>query len=107
MTPPAPPGVGSPTPPEVSDELRRVVERWHQLPLDRALSRMPSVRIVVQRLADRVAGLRAVDSREVPDLGPAVVMDQLTVMVHELFAAQPGTDPAPVATELAGIRRSL
>lgn len=107
MTSPTSPGAGSPTPPEVSDELRRVVERWRQLPLDHALSRMPSVRLVVQRLADRVAGRRAVTPREVPDLGPAVVMDQLTVMVHELFAAEPDADPAAVAADLAGIRHSL
>lgn len=99
--------VGSPIPQEVSDELRRVVERWHQLPLDHALSRMPSVRVLVQALADRVAGSRGGPSRQVPDLGPAVVMDQLTVMVFDLFEAQPGTEPASVADELAGIRRSL
>jgi hypothetical protein len=29
------------------------------------------------------------------------------VMVHDLFAALPGTDPAAVADELAGIRRAL
>ncbi|MFD1054695.1 hypothetical protein [Terrabacter terrigena] len=95
----------------MSDELRRVVERWHQLPLDHALSRMPSVRLVVQRLADRVAGERGVPSREVPDLGPAVLMDQLAVMVHDLLAARPradaAADAAAVAAELAGIRRSL
>ncbi|HET7801202.1 MAG TPA: hypothetical protein VFL38_12325 [Humibacillus xanthopallidus] len=99
--------MGSPTPHEVSDELRRVVERWHQLPLDHALSRMPSVRVLVQSLADRVAGSRGAPARQVPDLGPAAVMDQLTVMVHDLFRARPGTDPAAVAEELAGIRRSL
>ena len=98
---------GSPTPQEVSDELRRVVERWHQLPLDHALSRMPSVRALVQRLADRVAGSRGVDAQPVPDLGPAVVMDQLAVMVLDLFRAEPDADPAEVADELAGIRRSL
>ncbi len=99
--------VGSPIPPEVSDELRRVVGRWHQLPFDRALSRMPSTRDLVQALADRVAGARGVEAQQVPDLGPAAVMDQLTVMVFDLFRAAPGTDPAAVADELAGIRRSL
>lgn len=84
-----------------------MVERWHQLPLDHALSRMPSVRLVVQQLADRVAGERGVAPREVPDLGPAVLMDQLTVMVHDLFVTQPDRDPAVVAEELAGIRHLL
>ncbi|WP_374968297.1 hypothetical protein [Terrabacter sp. BE26] len=103
----APSGVGSPTPQEVSDELRRVVERWHQLPLDQALSRMPSVRVLVQSLADRVAQACGGAPQPVPDLGPAVVMDQLSVMVFDLFRAAPATDPAVVADELAGIRRSL
>ncbi|MCU1536627.1 MAG: hypothetical protein JWP82_978 [Humibacillus sp.] len=84
-----------------------MVERWHQLPLDRALSRMPSVSALVQSLADRGAGARDLAPQPVPDLGPAVVMDQLAVMVHDLFAARPGTDPAVVAGELAGIRRTL
>lgn len=98
---------GSPTPQEVSDELRRVVERWHQLPLDHALSRMPSVRVLVQALADRVAGARGLDSPQVPDLGPAVVMDQLAVMVHDLFVTEPDADPGVVGEALAGIRRSF
>lgn len=84
-----------------------MVERWHQLPLDHALSRMPSVRVLVQSLADRVAGERGVAARPVPDLGPATVMDQLTVMVFELFRTRPATDPTEVADELAGIRRLL
>ena len=102
-----PQSAGSPTPHEVSVELGRVVERWHQLPLDHALSRMPSVRVLVQSLADRVAGARGVDPQAVPDLGAAAVMDQLTVMVHDLFRAQPGADAAAVAEELAGLRRAL
>src|SRR5829696_7589413 len=103
----APSRAGSPTPREVSDELRRVVERWHQLPLDHAISRMPSVRVLVQSLADRSAGDRNPAGQPVPDLGPAVVMDQLAVMLYDLFQVRPGTDPAGVTDELAGIRRSL
>jgi hypothetical protein len=34
-------------------------------------------------------------------------MDQLAVMVFDLFGAEPGADPASVADELAGIRRAL
>src|SRR3954465_4547229 len=92
---------GSPTPHEVSDELRRVVERWHQLPLGHALSRMPSVRVLVQSLADRVAEARGAGPQQVPDLGPAAVMDQLTVMVFDLFLFQPRADPTAIADELA------
>ena len=84
-----------------------MVGRWHQLPLDHALSGMPSVRLVVQRLADAGAGLRGREPQPVPQLGPAVVMDQLTVMVHDLFAAAPQTDPAAVAGTLADLRRTL
>jgi hypothetical protein len=68
---------------------------------------MPSVRALVQSLADRVAGTRGVDARQVPDLGPAAVMDQLSVMVFDVFRADPGADPAPVADALARIRRTL
>jgi hypothetical protein len=103
----APSRAGSPIPPEVSDELRRVVGRWQQLPLDHALSRMPSAGALVQALADRVAAARGLSPQPVPDLGPAVVMDQLSVMVFDLFRVAPGTDPAGVLAELAGIRRSL
>lgn len=98
----------SPVPQEVADELRRVVERWHQLPLDHALSRMPPTLALVQTLADRSAEIVAGGPMpQVPDLGPAVVMDQLTVMIHDLFARQPETDPAGVREELSGIRRVL
>jgi hypothetical protein len=55
---------------------------------------MPSVRLLVQSLA-----------REwVPDLGPAVVMDQLTVIVYDECAAG-RTDG--LVERLAELRRSL
>jgi hypothetical protein len=84
-----------------------VAERWRQLPLDHALSRMPLTLALVQQLADLVAGLRGRPAQQVPDLGPAVVMDQLTVMVYDLYATQPGTDRADVVSQLSGIRKSL
>ena len=77
---------GSPVPQEVSTELERVVERWRQLPLDRALSYDGRVRALVQSLADRVAEVNGVASSVVPDLGPATLMDQLIVMVHDASA---------------------
>jgi hypothetical protein len=83
-------------------ELQRVVERWRQLPLDHALSRMPVVRSVIQGLADVVADVEARPHVEVPDLGPGTVMDQLTVVAYD--AAQVGLDPA---AELSALRRSL
>jgi hypothetical protein len=98
---------GSPVPQEVSVELRRVVERWQQLPLDHALSRMPLVRDLVQSLADRVAGRRGRDPVPVPDLGPAIVIEQLRVLVYDACAADPTADPTDLADELSGIRRAL
>ena len=83
-------------------ELRRLVERWQQLPLDQALSRMPVVRPVVQQLADAVADVEARPRVEVPDLGPRTVMDQLTVVAYD--ASQAGVDPAP---QLERLRRDL
>ncbi len=102
-----PSGVGSPIPREVADELERVVARWHQLPLDHALSRAPAVHQVVQSLADEVSGCRSRPLSRVPDLGPATLMHQLQVMVFDLFTGQPDKNPAPVAEQLSGIRRSL
>jgi len=96
--------VGSPTPQEVSDELRRVAERWQQLPLGHALSRLGMVRDLVQDLADRVAVSRGRASVPVPDLGPAVVMDQLAVMVWDASAAGVGAD---LPERLASLRRAL
>jgi hypothetical protein len=83
-------------------ELRRLVERWQQLPLDQALSRMPVIRPVVQGLADAVADAEGRPRVPVPDLGPSVVMDQLRVMIYD--ATRAGLDPA---AELVGLRRAL
>jgi len=81
-----------------------VVRRWQQLPLDHALSGMPRVRLLLEELAGRA----------VPDLGPTVVMDQLTVLVYDACEASgPGeastrhTDTAHVQQGLADLRRSL
>lgn len=71
----------------VQTELERVVRRWQQLPLDHALSAVPGVRVVVQELADRVATAQGRPCTQVPDLGPAVLMDQLQVMVYDWQAA--------------------
>lgn len=87
----------SPVPQDVSDELRRVVQRWQQLPLDHALSRLPAVRGLLADLA----------GREVPDLGPAVVMDQLTVLVYDACTATPRAEGAELAERLADLRRAL
>ena len=90
----------SPVPQEVSDELQRVVERWHQLPLDHASSGMPRVR----ELIDALAGCA------VPDLGPGVVMDQLTVVVYDACEAsrrEDLDDLGDLAARLGQLRRTL
>ena len=75
-----------------------MVRRWRQLPLDHALSRMPPVRL----LLDDLAG----PSGPVPDLGPAVVMDQLTVLVYD--ACEAGSqDPPVLASRLGELLRDL
>jgi hypothetical protein len=61
----------------------------------------------VQQLADVGAQRRGQAPVPVPELGPEAVMDQLTVMVYDAFAARPGADPAPVAATLANLRRTL
>ena len=86
-------------------ELERVVRRWQQLPLDRALPAVPAVSGVVQALADAVADAQGVQRAPVPDLGPAVLVDQLRVMVYDWRAA--GLDDEVLAQHLTALRRSL
>jgi hypothetical protein len=103
--------LSNPLPRDVADELKRVVERWRQLPFDHALSRMPLTADLVQRLADDVAESRSRSAAQVPDLGPAVLMDQLAVMVHDHCAAfgttGSGARVTDLASELSGIRKAL
>ncbi|RIK16274.1 MAG: hypothetical protein DCC50_05495 [Acidobacteria bacterium] len=87
------------------DELERVVRRWQQLPLDRALPAVPGVSAAVQALADAVADEQGMEPATVPDLGPGVLMDQLRVMVHDWRAA--GLDEADLAARLTALRRAL
>jgi hypothetical protein len=84
-----------------------VVVGWQPLPLDHALSRMPLARDLVQTLADRVAGLRGRPPSPVPDLGPAIVIEQLRVMVYDVCAAEPDANLTWLGDELRGIRRQL
>ena len=71
-----------------------MVQRWQQLPLDRAQSLMPRVRLFLDDLA----------RRPVPDLGPEVAMDQLTVLVYDACTAG---QPGDLVTRLGDLRRSL
>ena len=86
-------------------ELERVVRRWQQLPLDRALPAVPAVSALVQGLADAVADAEGRQHVPVPDLGPAVLMDQLRVMVYDWRTA--GLDEEDLARRLTALRRVL
>ena len=89
----------SPVPEGVADELQRLARRWHQLPLDQALARMPRVRSTV----DALAGLSGATDTP-PDLGPAVVIDQLTVTAYD--ACLRGRED-PALALLTSLRRDL
>jgi hypothetical protein len=93
------------TPDGVGVELERVVRRWQQLPLDRALAASPGLRALVQELADETAGAQGIEPARVPDLGPAVLPDQLLVMVHDY--RQAGLDQARLAERVTALRRAL
>lgn len=109
----------SPVPQEISTELQRVVDRWHQLPLDHALSYAGRVRTLVQSLAEGVAEAGGVPASPVPDLGPATLMDQLTVLVYDAslaaannataMSASTGTPTltSSLTQHLATLRRAL
>lgn len=89
----------------VEAETDRVVRRWQQLPLDRALTAYPAVREVVQGLADAVADRVGEERAMVPDLGPGVVVDQLRVMVYDW--RQTDLSEADLAERLTALRRGL
>jgi hypothetical protein len=91
-------------PDPVRIELERLDGRWRQLPLDQAFRAVPAVRALVQALADEVAAARGMPPAPVPDLGPAVVLDQLRVMAFD--AVQASLDHL-LAERLADLRRTL
>ena len=109
-------------PREVATELERLVRRWQQLALDQALVHAPHVR----RLLTRYAAFTH-PGTPVPDLGPAVLMDQLTVVIFDAPPEGARAENAPpegappedappggvgaargdVAAELAALRHTL
>jgi hypothetical protein len=105
---------------EARVELDRIRRRWAELPLDRAEARMPLLRHLLADLTSRaprliakyppgeaLSGPDTVGSSqevEVPDLGPAVVVDQLAVLVWDAYANGHG-DGIPQL--LTGARRRL
>ncbi len=82
-----------------------MARRWQQLPLERALAATASVRTLVQELADEVAVADRLPVEPVPDLGPAVLIDQLRVMVFDHRRA--GLDGAVLLDQLTTLRRSI
>ena len=67
--------------PEARVELDRIRRRWAELPLERAESRMPVLRRLLADLTPRCD-----PQPVVPDLGAAVVVDQLSVLVWDAYA---------------------
>ena len=81
--------------PEARVELDRIRRRWAELPVDRAEARMPVLRRLLADLAPRSAPVPT----PVPDLGPAVVVDQVTVLVWDAYAAGRGDGIPQLLTE--------
>ena len=99
--------------PEARVELDRIRRRWSELPVDRAEARMPVLRRLLADLAPRSSHSLRITHRGppltgpprwlirtvVPDLGPAVVVDQLTVLVWDAYAAGRGDGIPQLLTE--------
>jgi hypothetical protein len=101
---PAPADTGAPhdlVPPEARVELGRIRGRWGELPLVRADAGMPSLRRLLADLAERSAEGAG---QQVPDLGPAAVVDQLDVLVWDAYAAGRGHG---IPELLTALRREL
>ena len=98
-------GAGDVVAPEARVELDRIRRRWAELPIDRAESRMPVLRRLLADLTPRsfpliadhpprTAAERPAEVGDpqsvVPDLGPSVVVDQLSVLVWDAYATGRG-----------------
>ncbi len=79
-------------PEDVATELDRAARRWQQLPLDRAVEALPGVHALLAELAGEA----------LPDLGPAVAMDQLRVVVFDACTGEGG--PPDLEDRLAALR---
>ena len=93
-------------PAQVARELDRLGERWRQLPLTQAVSAVSAVRALAQALADEAAARTGMPAVPLPDLGPAVALDQLRVTVWDALAAGV-VDEAGLVDRLVQLRRSL
>ncbi len=86
-------------PPAARTELDRIRRRWSELPEARAAAAAPAVRMLVDAVAARIA-----PGTPVPDLGPAVLVDQLAVVVWDACTAG---DAADLTEQLTALRRAL
>jgi len=91
-------GTGSPVPAESSVELERIRRRFTELPLADAEAGMRRARPLLDLVTGRLG------QPSVPDLGPATVPDELTVLVFDAYRAGLG---AGLETQLADLRRAL
>lgn len=89
---------------EIAAELRRIGRRWGELPESSATEHASQLREFAQELADATRAAAARDRLAIPDLGPATLLDQLTVMVYD--ARRAGLDEQ-VLRGLTRLRRSL
>ena len=80
-------------------ELERIRRRWSELPPERLGPVVPLVREVLADLAARTA-----PGTPVPDLGDAVLAEQLTVLTWDAYAEGDGDG---VEVTLTQVRRSL
>ncbi|NYJ73709.1 hypothetical protein [Allobranchiibius huperziae] len=69
-----------PRPDDVRRALQRVTLRWRQLPVDRADALSATVRTFAARCAE-------LDPADIPELGPATAVDQLSVAVFDACAS--------------------
>lgn len=88
-------------------EIERLDRRWQQLPLDQALDAFPTLMTLIQRIAEATAWPReaTVGRRQLPDLGPAMVINQLKTVVFD-YQLQ-GLDIAWLADRLVAVRREI
>lgn len=91
-------GTGTPVPAESLQELDRIRRRFTELSPADAAEGMRRARPLLDDLSGRLS------LPPVPDLGPAVVPDQLTVLVHDAYLCG-GNDGLPEG--LAELRRSM
>lgn len=98
-----------PVPGVVRTELERLVRRWSQLPLDRALRHVREMELLIEELSAKDARLRGW-SRSLAHAGtsedpggsrPDLIMSVLTAVVWDLFDAASNEERAALETDVA------